>query len=259
MCIRDRYQRRVRGSHTRAMSTKPQELSGQMEGAPAAPTTSSGADWTSMIPSLLPSVLPGALGEVGGMAVGKGLAYMQPQMGPWMEFGSCSFSKPQGLADVKTRVLTSGKRFLGNYAVLTCVFASLFVMGHPFILIALAGLAGTWTYLLRRAEPVVLMGRELTERQLHVLMSGAALLCFLILGAVEVILNGLFWGALISLGHVVLHEPSTQPMYDPLATEASGFSTTGELSEVSLQELDLGDIEAQAAAIPRTSSTGSLL
>ena len=61
--------------------------------------------------------------------------------------------------DAKTRIVDKVSRFKGNYGVATCIFASMFVLGHPVILVALVVLGGGWTYLLRRTEPVVLMGR----------------------------------------------------------------------------------------------------
>eukprot|EP00658_Telonema_sp_P-2_P039597 TRINITY_DN28304_c0_g1_i1.p1 TRINITY_DN28304_c0_g1~~TRINITY_DN28304_c0_g1_i1.p1 ORF type:complete len:112 (-),score=21.80 TRINITY_DN28304_c0_g1_i1:118-453(-) len=85
MCIRDRYQRRVRGSPPRMATNQDPGLSGKMDAAPVAQPAAD-SNWASMIPSTLPT----SLSAVGGLAVSKGLGLVQPRMGPWTEFMSCA-------------------------------------------------------------------------------------------------------------------------------------------------------------------------
>merc|ERR1711935_47200 len=231
------------GERTQMVET----ATGTMEGNPDPEAAGAPAgDWASLIPMsfIVPTIIPSSISEAGGVAVSKGLGLMTSRTGPWSEFISCRFSKPEGISDAKNRITQGGTRFLGNYGLVTCTFASLFVLGHPLILICLGGLGAIWTYLLRRTEPVELMGMVLSERQLYVLMSIVSFASFTILGALQVMVNGLFWGASGSVVHAVFHEKSNEPLYDPLATEISG-DFSGELSEVNLQDMSV-DVEQGA-------------
>ena len=60
----------------------------------------------------------------------------------------------------------------------------------------------------------MLMGKELSERQLYVLMGGMSLLLFMVLGAIEVVFDGLFWGVIGCSVYAICHETNTSLTYD---------------------------------------------
>jgi hypothetical protein len=213
--------------------------------ATAQPDEGMPADWASALPSM-PTSIP-SISDVGMLTVAKGYGLAQSRMGPWGEFASCSFSKPAGVIDAKNRMVQGFKKFLGNYALVTSLFACMFVLGHPTILVALVLLGGGWAYLLRRTEPVVLMGKELGEKQLYVLMGGVSVVLFMLLGAVEVVLNGVIWGVAGSSVHAILHETDASLVYDPLSQEvSSNLEMSGELTEISL-DLEAGVSELDSS------------
>ena len=85
-------------------------------------------------------------------------------------------------------------------------------------------------FIFKRRARLPVMLQELGEKQAYTLMAAVSLLVFVILGAVEVVLNGVFWGSLGCICHAVFHEPNPVPLYDPLATAVSS-TLTGELSD----------------------------
>merc|ERR1712070_1221196 len=113
-----------------------------------------------------------SLGDSVPTVVTTAVSKMMPtRMAPWGEFLSRSALKLPQISEIPGR-LRENRQFGGNYAVSTGVLLSLWVITHPMTLFVVVALAGTWTYALRRKDPVVVGGTELTERRLYLALRG---------------------------------------------------------------------------------------
>merc|ERR1712070_714027 len=179
-----------------------------------------------------------------------------------MEF--CSRSQliaPKSFGEVVERV-KANRQFSGDYAAMTGVIISLWVVTHPVTLIIVVSVASAWTYLLKRTEPVVVGGRELTERQAYMGMAVLTGMLFFMTSVLETILYGLSVALFLCLMHAVMHTGSS-------ASEAQygELSTTGDLELGSLVEDKVMDMigaevakaAAGSAAATPTQPAGSLL
>lgn len=159
---------------------------------------------------------------------------MKGRMGPWTEFCSRSSMLMPKISEVPSRI-KENRRFAGNYAVCTGIVLCLWVITHPMTLIVVAGLAITWTYLLRRKEPVVIAEKELSERQAYLGLTVITGLMLMMTGAAETMLYGLSVSLFLCLLHAVFHAESTDVEYTGLPT------TSGDLELGSVDMSPLGD------------------
>lgn len=149
-----------------------------------------------------PSIPPSALYAVGSRLREYTLSTLE-QRKPWTELlDRTSFAKPGSLQEAAGRFRTNFNYFRINYLIVVglCVAGS-FLM-HPSSLFVLAFLAGSWVYMFAiRQGPLVINGREFSDREKLVLMSVASLLLVFVFSSVGNLLLSTvtFAGALVAV------------------------------------------------------------
>lgn len=199
-----------------------------------------------------------SLGDSVPTVVTTAVSKMMPtRMAPWGEFLSRSALKLPQISEIPGR-LRENRKFGGNYAVSTGVLLSLWVITHPMTLFVVVALAGTWTYALRRKDPVVVGGTELTERQLYLALCGITFLVVMGTSVAETLTTALCTALLLCLVHAVMHASEEEVQYTGLPTtvqdlELGSMDTGLELNDItSLMNKVQSEERADAGSKPQS-------
>ena len=140
-------------------------------------------------------------------------------------------SKPANFGEVTTRVRNNLSYFRTNYALLTVSVTALVMVMNPWSLIVLAFLAAIWFYFyIVKTTPLVLGGREFSDREKFLLLSGTSLFTVFFLTSVGATIFYAIGLSIIMIGmHASLRIPDDTTLFaEEVATE--GGSLTGLLN-----------------------------
>eukprot|EP00897_Mesotaenium_endlicherianum_P002554 jgi/Mesen1/2326/ME000155S01415 len=142
---------------------------------------------------------------------------------PWQEMiDRSSFAKPESLAEATSRIKKNLGYFKVNYGIILVGVVVLSMLWNPFSIFWLAVLAGLWTYLfLVRAEPVIVYGRTLSEREKFFLMLALTILItFGLTNVGSILISGIIVGAAAICVHGAFRVPDDLFLDDQ---DAGGF------------------------------------
>jgi len=159
------------------------------------------------------------------------------QRRPWSEITDRSaYSKPADFAEATGRIRKNVNYFKVNYVLFMISVLVMCLLTHPSSLFLLSGLGAVWTYLYAvKTEPLVISGREVSEREKLVgLSAGSIIMIFFLTSVGNVLFLGLGLGAAGVAGHGALRIPddlfldeseSTQSFFGFLKKPAPGQPT----------------------------------
>jgi hypothetical protein len=129
---------------------------------------------------------------------------MLSQAKPMSEvFDPSGFSKPANANDLGTRLRKNLTYFKTNYAIATTGTTALVMLLNPWSLIILAILAAVWFYFyIIKTSPLVLGGREFSDREKFLLLSGTSLFTIFFLTSVGATI---FYALGLSMIMVAIH------------------------------------------------------
>lgn len=132
------------------------------------------------------------------------------QRKPWGEvLDRGSFSKPTNLAEAASRLRKNAAYFRINYLVVILLTVAATFLTHPSSLVVLGGLAASWVYVFAlRSSPLVISGRELSERETLLGMSGISFVVVFVLTSVASVL---FSALTLASGIIALHGATRVP------------------------------------------------
>eukprot|EP00197_Chlamydomonas_leiostraca_P012192 CAMPEP_0202866606 /NCGR_PEP_ID=MMETSP1391-20130828/8138_1 /ASSEMBLY_ACC=CAM_ASM_000867 /TAXON_ID=1034604 /ORGANISM="Chlamydomonas leiostraca, Strain SAG 11-49" /LENGTH=208 /DNA_ID=CAMNT_0049546573 /DNA_START=8 /DNA_END=634 /DNA_ORIENTATION=+ len=175
----------------------------------SAPAAAPAAAPTALSSATSAPAVPGALGAIVGRVKEYGATIFKQQK-PWSEvLDRNTLSKPANLTEALGRIKKNTAYFRVNYLMVvltTCVVT--FAM-HPSSLFILAMLLGGWIYLLFiRTAPVVISGRQLSEREKVLGMSAISFITIFFLTSVgTVFFSALSFSLAVVLAHGAFREP----------------------------------------------------
>ncbi|WVY99709.1 hypothetical protein V8G54_025779 [Vigna mungo] len=122
---------------------------------------------------------------------------------PWkIMFNFRSFSLPAGFSDAVRRVRENVGYFQMNYAIVVLIVLFLSLLWHPISLIVFVVLVAAWLFLyFLRDEPLVVLGRMISDRVVLVVMAVLTIALLLLTGAVSNILVALLIGVVLVVAH----------------------------------------------------------
>lgn len=126
------------------------------------------------------------------------------QRKPWSEvLDRTSFSKPGSLQEAAGRIRRNAGYFKINYLIIILLTVAGTFLTHPSSLLVLGFLAASWVYMFAiKQGPLVINGKELSDREKLMGMSVAS---FLIVFVFTSVANVLFSALTLSLAIVGLH------------------------------------------------------
>lgn len=146
---------------------------------------------------------------------------------PWGElFDKNNFGKPSNVAEASGRLRKNVSYFRVNYAIVTVGTCALVLLMNPWSVIVLAFLALLWAYFyVLKSGPVVIGGRELSEREKLMGLSAVSLIVIFFLTNVgSVIFYALGLSFLLVGLHGVLHVPDDLFLDEPQHTNGGFLS-----------------------------------
>lgn len=122
---------------------------------------------------------------------------------PWkIMFNFRSFALPAGFSDAVRRVRENIGYFQMNYAIVVLIVLFLSLLWHPISLIVFVVLVAAWLFLyFLRDEPLVVLGRMISDRVVLVVMAVLTIALLLLTGAVSNILVALLIGVVLVVAH----------------------------------------------------------
>lgn len=129
---------------------------------------------------------------------------------PWSEvFDRTSFAKPESLADATNRVKKNLSYFKVNYAVVLFSVVVLSMLMSPISIFWLILLGLLWIYVFMiRTDPLIIMGRTLSEREKFLGLSAiTVLITFGLTSVGSILISGVIVGAATVLVHAALRVP----------------------------------------------------
>eukprot|EP00301_Raphidiophrys_heterophryoidea_P012159 c18518_g1_i1.p1 GENE.c18518_g1_i1~~c18518_g1_i1.p1 ORF type:complete len:216 (-),score=56.67 c18518_g1_i1:65-712(-) len=145
---------------------------------------------------------------------------------PWTEFSSMSkFHKPKSSQEIISNARRNTIYFAANYVCIMCMLLVYSILTSPLLLLGLLACGGTWLYMtLVRKQPLVLGGKNVSEKHVVLGLCAFSVVVFLVTSGVEIVCWSLGFGAVLSLLHAGLRHP------------------TLDASDVELQAIATGDI-----------------
>lgn len=135
---------------------------------------------------------------------------------PWTEvFDRHSISKPTDATDLTNRLRKNANYFRTNYLIAAVGTTSLVLFLNPWSIIVLAGLAMIWFYAyILRTGPLVIGGRELSEREKFLALAGSSLVTIFFLTSVGSILFYALGLSMLLIGaHAALRQPDDATLF----------------------------------------------
>ncbi|KAI8464691.1 MAG: prenylated rab acceptor family protein [Monoraphidium minutum] len=132
------------------------------------------------------------------------------QRKPWSEvLEAGSFARPANLAEATARLRKNAAYFRVNYVMTLLVAVALGFALNPSSLFVLGALMVGWTYVFAiRTGPLAINGRELSEREKLMYMSGGSLVVvFFLTNVASIVFSALMFGA----GMVAVHGATRVP------------------------------------------------
>lgn len=132
------------------------------------------------------------------------------QRKPWtevLEWGT--FARPADISEASARLRKNAAYFRVNYAMVLLGSVALSFLMHPASLFVLAALMVGWVYVFAlRAGPLVVNGRELSEREKLLAMSGLSfVVIFFLTNVASVAFSALMFGAGLVAAHGAMRVP----------------------------------------------------
>ncbi|WIA34058.1 hypothetical protein OEZ86_012436 [Tetradesmus obliquus] len=178
---------------------------------PVAPAPVSAAAVSTSVQSAAaqPASTPSALWLVGSRLREYATSTFE-QRKPWGEvLDRSSFSKPSSLQEAAGRLRKNAGYFKINYLIVIMMTVAVTFLTHPSSLLVLGFLAASWVYVFAiRQGPLVISGKELSEREKLLGMSGISFLVVFVLTSVA---NVLFSALTLSCVIIGLHGASRVP------------------------------------------------
>lgn len=146
---------------------------------------------------------------------------------PWAEvFDRSNFGKFANAAEASGRLRKNLSYFRVNYMIATVATTSLVLFLNPWSLIVLAGLMLVWSYFyIIKSGPLVLGGRELSDREKFMGLSGISLITIFFLTNVgAVIFYALGLSFLLVAIHGVFYTPDDLFLDEPQANNGGFLS-----------------------------------
>jgi hypothetical protein len=133
-----------------------------------------------------------------------------PQAKPIAEvFDITAVSKPANLGEVTGRVRKNISYFRTNYAIATVGTTALVMLMNPWSLIVLAILAAVWFYAyIMKTTPLVLGGRQLSDKEKFLVLSGGSLFTVFFLTSVG---STIFYALGLSMIMIGIHASLRMP------------------------------------------------
>ena len=161
------------------------------------------------------------------------------QRKPWSEaLERGSFAKPASLAEATARLRKNAAYFRTNYALVMAGSVALGFLMHPSSLFVLAALVAGWVYAFAvRSGPIVVNGRELSEREKVMAMAGiSVVVVFFLTNVASVVFSALVFGAGLVAAHGACRVPDDL-FIDAFSVPAAGryyvrLASTGQDAEV---------------------------
>lgn len=142
-----------------------------------------------------------------------------------------AFSRPQNASELGGRLRKNLAYFRTNYAIVTAGTVALVMLLNPWSLIVLALLAAAWFYFyIIKTTPLVLGGREFSDREKFLLLSGASVFTIFFLTSVGATI---FYALGVSMIMIAIHASLRLPDDTTLFADEvplEGGSLTGLLS-----------------------------
>ncbi|KAL4419501.1 hypothetical protein ABPG77_002287 [Micractinium sp. CCAP 211/92] len=145
---------------------------------------------------------------------------------PWAEvFDRTAFAKPAGMAEATGRLRKNVAYFKVNYGIVAVGTTALVMFMNPWSLIVLAVLALVWGYsYIVRTTPFVVGGRELSDREKFLALSGFSLVVIFFLTSVG---STLFYALGLSMlligAHAALRVPDDLFLDEAPEQQGGGF------------------------------------
>lgn len=149
---------------------------------------------------------------------------------PWYELVDRSaFSRPDSFSDATSRILKNLSYFRINYIFLFAITLAFTLMSHPFSLIVLLGLLGSWCffYLFRPADaPLFILGRQFSDREAFLGLIGLTVIAVFLTSIGSLLMWAVTIGLMISGIHAAFRIPEDIFLDD----QETGRVSTGFLS-----------------------------
>lgn len=164
------------------------------------------------------TVVEGRMGMLTGV-VGKikeNAAQAFSDAKPWQEvFDRYAISKPADVGEMTTRVRKNATYFKTNYMIIATATTALTLFLNPWSLIVLAGLALVWFYAyILRTGPISINGREFSEKEKFLALSGTSLVTIFFLTSVGSTLFYALGLSMIMIGaHAALRQPDDSSLF----------------------------------------------
>lgn len=142
---------------------------------------------------------------------------------PWQELADRnSFAKPESLADATNRVKKNLSYFRVNYMLILLGVIVTSMLINPISIIWVAVIAALWVYVFMvRIEPVIILGRVLSDREKSLALGAITVLVTFGLTPVgSVLVSGLILGFSLVLVHAAVRVPDDLFLDDQ---DAGGF------------------------------------
>eukprot|EP00882_Tetradesmus_deserticola_P006155 GHRQ01006480.1.p1 GENE.GHRQ01006480.1~~GHRQ01006480.1.p1 ORF type:complete len:223 (+),score=95.46 GHRQ01006480.1:528-1196(+) len=177
--------------------------------APPAPVSAAAVASSVQPAAAQPAATPSALWLIGSR-LREYAASTFEQRKPWGEvLERTSFSKPSSLQEAAGRLRKNAGYFKINYLIIILLTVAVTLLTHPSSLVVLGSLAASWVYVFAiRQGPLVISGKELSEREKLLGMSGISFLVVFMLTSVA---NVLFSALTLSFAIIGLHGAMRTP------------------------------------------------
>lgn len=158
--------------------------------------------------------------------VSSSLRHGFSQRRPWSELVDRSnMSKPENLTEAYSRIRKNFSYFRVNYLTLIAFALAVSLVTHPFSLLVLLGLLGSWCflYLFRPSDqPVVLFGRTFADRETLGILVVLTVFVVFLTSVGSLLISALMVGLAITCAHGAFRVPEDLFLDDQEVT-SSGF------------------------------------
>lgn len=128
---------------------------------------------------------------------------------PWLEMVDRSaLTKPESLAEASSRIRKNWTYFRVNYLLLLCGVLAFSLVSHPVSLFLLVALLGGWIFLyLLRTEPLVLLNRTYSDREVLGIMTVLTIVIVFLTSVGSLLISALMVGLAIVCAHGAFRVP----------------------------------------------------